>query len=137
MQHPITSRDIERLANGKLSTYDSLRIQRHIYTCAACLKRLIEITLVQEECGKFPQQLCPADSPKPLSFVHDTADGFIHSSVERHGRKWFARHTGEQLEGLRICRTMREANEFVVAAFNQMFPEHRCTARCRAKVMPR
>jgi hypothetical protein len=41
-----------------------------------------------------------------------------------------ARHWGEQLVGGKECHTMREANEFLLASFTQMFPEHRCTDRC-------
>jgi hypothetical protein len=63
--------------------------------------------------------------------VHDTADGFIYARTERKGRKWLARHWGEQLHGARECRTMREANEYLTTSFVEMFPEHRCTRRCR------
>ena len=131
MKHEPIEQEIESLALGALSTHDSIRIQRHIYHCGACLKRLIEITLIQEEEGRGPKPLCLPNSRKPLSFVHDTADGLIYSTVERHDRRWLARHWGEELNGAKECKTMREANEFLVASFAAMFPEHRCTERCR------
>jgi hypothetical protein len=33
-----------------------------------------------------------------------------------------ARHWGEQLQGARECRTMREANEYLTDSFVEMFP---------------
>jgi hypothetical protein len=63
--------------------------------------------------------------------VHDTADGFVNLKSEKHGCNWIARNWGDQLQGARECKTMGEANEFLVRAFREMFPEHRCTARCR------
>jgi anti-sigma factor RsiW len=125
-----TEDEIEQLALGTLTTQDSIRVQRHIFDCPNCLKRLIEIAYRQELQGLGPKPMQIPKTRKPLSFVHDTADGLIHSKVERRGRKWLARHWGEQLDGMRECATVREANEFVVTSFNEMFPEHRCTARC-------
>jgi hypothetical protein len=55
----------------------------------------------------------------------------IYSQATRQGRKWVARHWGPQLDGLRECRTMREANEYLETSFAEMFPEHRCTELCR------
>ena len=63
-------------------------------------------------------------------FVHDTADGMVHSKVERQRRKWIARHWGDQLDGMRVCASLRDANEYLVTSFQEMFPEHRCTERC-------
>jgi hypothetical protein len=71
------------------------------------------------------------DGGMPLYIVHDTADGMIYSRAERRGRTWFARHWGKQLSGERRCASMVEANEFLGASFREMFPEHRCTSRCR------
>jgi hypothetical protein len=126
-----TEQQIENLATGRLTTNESIQVQRHIYKCPDCLKKLIEITYVQELAGLAPEPLAVPTRRKPLSFIHDTADGPIYSKVERRGRKWIARHWGDQLNGMRACATIREANEYVVASFNQMFPEHRCTERCR------
>lgn len=132
MSHAISDEQIENLATGKLTTHDSIHVQRHIYECPDCLRRLIEITYVQELEGAGPKPLCAPSTRKPSSFVHDTADGFVYSKVERRGRKWIARHWGDQLDGMRLCATVREANEYVVASFQEMFPEHRCTEQCHA-----
>jgi hypothetical protein len=131
MNHAISPEQIEHLALGKLTTPESVQVQRHIYNCPDCLKKLIEITFIQELQGVGPKPLCVPTSRKPLSFVHDTADGFIYSKVEHRGRKWIARHWGDELDGMRVCATLREANEYAVASFSEMFPEHRCTERCR------
>ena len=131
MSHAITEPQIENLALGQLPTYESILVQRHIYNCPDCLKKLIEITFIQELQGLGPEPLCVPTTRKPLSFVHDTAGGFILSKVERRGRKWIGRHWGDQLEGMRECASIREANEYVIASFQEMFPEHRCTERCR------
>ena len=98
---------MENLALGKLPTHESIQVQRHIYACPNCLRRLIEITYVQESAGLRPKPLCVPTTRKPLSFTHDTADGFICSRVERCGRKWAARHWGDQLNGMRVCTTER------------------------------
>jgi hypothetical protein len=131
MARHVSDEKIESLALGRLRTSDSIRLQRHLYKCGLCLRRLVEITLDLALKGLAPEQLSIPDSRKPLYIVHDTADGFIYSETERRGHKWLARHWGEQLQGARECTTMREANEFLVTAFQEMFPEHRCTERCR------
>jgi hypothetical protein len=56
----------------------------------------------------------------------------VYLRAERQGRNWIARNWGPQLGGMRVCKTMREANEFLEASFFEMFPEHRCTELCRA-----
>ena len=130
MRH-VTEPQIGKLALGKLPTDESIQVQRHISKCPECLQRLIEITLIQELQRAGPKPPCVATTRKPLSFAHDTADGFIYSTVERCGRKWIGRHWGDQLDGMRVCATVNEANQYVVGSFNEMFPEHRCTERCR------
>jgi hypothetical protein len=130
MPHAISAEQMENLALGKLATHDSIQVQRHIFGCSHCLRKLIEITYIQELQGLAPKPMCVPTTRKPLSFVPDTADGFIYSKVERRGRKWIGRHWGDQLDGKRVCPTIREANEYVVTSFNEMFPEHRCTERC-------
>jgi len=128
--HPISNDQIDKLATGTLTTHESILVQRHIFDCPDCLRRLIEVTVDQELQGLGPNPLWVPNSRAPLSFVHDTADGFIHLKVERRGRKWVARHWGEHLEGMRECASIREANAYSVASFQEMFPEHRCTDRC-------
>jgi hypothetical protein len=105
--------------------------QRHLFKCGPCLKRLLEIEykLALEEALLGGGSPIP-DKRKPLFIVHDTGDGFIYSRAEKTGGKWFARHWGKQLQGGRECKTMREANEFLIQSFAEMFPEHRCTRRC-------
>jgi hypothetical protein len=122
---------IEALALGTLTTAASLRVQRHIYHCPDCLKRLITMTLAVAIKDEYkPTHAIKPGLSKPVYFRHDTADGFIYSRVEHHGARWVERHWGDQLDGVNEFDTMQEANEHAVAAFAQMFREHRCTERC-------
>jgi hypothetical protein len=133
--HPADER-LQALTLGTLTTAESIRVQRHIFNCPDCLKRLIAIgfaVALKDAEGRAGSRSAKPDMRKPLFIRHDTADGFIYSRVEKRGQKWFALHWGEQLQGQRECRTMREANEYAIAAFAQMFPEHRCTQRCQLK----
>jgi hypothetical protein len=135
--HHIPLKKIEDLALGKLSTQESLVVQRHLYHCGPCLQHLVEITFCQEALGLGPTPLAIPNQRIPLYMIHDTADGLIYSKVDRRGGKWVARHWGEQLDGGKECATMREANDFLVEAFQQMFPEHRCTEICQVNPRPR
>jgi hypothetical protein len=131
MPNHVPNRDIERLALGRLTTAESLRVQRHLFKCGDCLKHLLALEIMLAEKELLDGGGAPVPDPrKPLFIVHDTGDGFIYSKAERRGRKWFARHWGQQLDGGRECGTMREANEFLAQSFREMFPEHRCTLRC-------
>ena len=131
MTKHVTQDDLEKLALGKLRTVDSIRAQRHIFNCGDCLGRLVHTTFVLAQRGLTPPEpIALVPKRRRMSFVHDTADGLIFSKSERQGRKWIARHWGDQLQGGRDCKTVSEANEFLVASFHQMFPEHRCTERC-------
>lgn len=127
----VSDETIQDLVLGHLSTHDSIQVQWHIYQCPRCLYQLCKDTVKVTVIGLVPKPLTVSDKRQPLYMIHDTADGFIHSKVERQGRKWIARHWGDQLQGYRKCRTMQEANEFSLASFREMFPEHRCTERCR------
>src|SRR4051794_8827750 len=102
MAHP-GDETLHRLSLGRLSTAESLHVQRHIFKCADCLKRLIEVELMVALTGpEVPSRgLPPANTRKPLFIRHDTADGFIYSRVERRGSTWLARHWGKQLQGQR------------------------------------
>ena len=65
-------------------------------------------------------------------FTHDTEDGLVVSEAIRLGRrKWFAHHWGPQLDGGTTTTTLRQANAYLTESFQQMFPEHQCTERCR------
>ena len=62
-------------------------------------------------------------SPEALFIVHDTADGLVYcQTVKLAHRKWMAGNWGDQLQGSRECKTMREANEHAVTAFSRNVP---------------
>jgi hypothetical protein len=124
--------DILRLARGRLRREESVRVKRHIYTCSECLRLLIDIEykLAVEEAIVGTRAPVP-DEQEPLFIVHDTGDGLVYSRAEQKGGKWIARHWGRELNGATECGTMREANDLLVRSFAEMYPEHRCTERCR------
>jgi hypothetical protein len=69
---------------------------------------------------------------KPLFIVHDTADGLVYGqTVKLPNGKWLARNWGNELQGTRECKTMREANDHLLTAFREMFLEHRLMFRVR------
>lgn len=126
--HPRVA-ELESFSLGRLRSAKSLQVQRHLFNCPPCLGRLVEI---ERRLPQHQQRQAPVvNLRKPLVVVHDTVDGMVYSRAIRQGRKWLARHRGSQLDGGRECRTVREANEFLQVAFREMFPEHRCTERCR------
>jgi len=124
--------EIENLALGRLATADSIRVQRHLYKCGHCLRRLIRTAVILAQEGLAHEPDPTADRRKPLFLVHDTADGLIYLRTERQGPRWIARLWGGQFQGARKCRTIQEANEHLLATFHEMFAEHYCTERCRA-----
>jgi hypothetical protein len=125
-RHP-TRQELRCFSLGTLSA--AVRLQRHLAKCPQCLHRLLDIeeTLPSAEtdhCSK-------PNSRKCVFIVHDTGDGMIYCRAEKRGRKWFAHRWGRQISGGQTCTTLDEANEFLATSFREMFPEHRCTSRCR------
>jgi hypothetical protein len=127
----VPENDLKQLALGTLLATDAVRVQQHIFKCAPCLRRLIRIEVLLARLEMLVDILPRTRRNRPVFIVHDTADGLIYSKTEKEGRKWIARHWGDQLQGRRECKTVGEANEFLVRSFREMFPEHRCTTRCR------
>jgi hypothetical protein len=122
---------IKKLALGGLPVADSIRVQRHLFNCRTCLRQLIEIEFAMPHSDLVTFRFPVVNTRKPLFIVHDTADGFVYcQTVKLANGKWMARNWGDELQGARSCKTMREANEHLLSAFNEMFPEHRCTERC-------
>ena len=68
----------------------------------------------------------------PIEVVHHTKDGSVRLKVSRVGEdRWVAQFSGPKLEGAREFKTLSGANRYLMRAFAALFPEHRCTARCR------
>jgi hypothetical protein len=68
---------------------------------------------------------------RPLEVVHYTADGPVYGRSRKLKKgQWMAVHEGPNLQGGRVCRTLREANEYLFRSFAEMFPEHCCTPEC-------
>jgi hypothetical protein len=123
--HP-TTQELESLSSGNIPATHSRRIQRHLFKCIPCFLRLIDLES-SKRCRQRPLQV---ESNEPIYFVHYTADGPVYSHAQQSERTWVARHWGKQLDGGRTFATVKEATEYLIASFNQMFPEHRCNARC-------
>lgn len=97
MKHPGDAA-LHALTLGKLTTAESLRLQKHAFDCPDCLKRLIELeTLLAIADEEDPPYRWQPEMTKPLFLRHATADGFIYSLVEKRGDKWLERHCGDQL----------------------------------------
>lgn len=132
-RHPAAG-ELDSLSLGLLKRADSCRLQRHLYKCASCLERLVAI---ETAAGRTPRQLQPAPTTNtPVAFIHDTADGPFHSQSEPYLGIWRGRHWGKRLYGMRVCKSISEANEYLILSFTQLFPEHRCTERCRIESGP-
>ncbi len=68
----------------------------------------------------------------PIEVVHHTKDGPVRLKVSQAGEdRWVAQISGPTLEGAREFKTLGAANRYLVRTFAAMFPEHRCTKRCR------
>jgi hypothetical protein len=127
----ISDEKIAGLALGKLPTAESIRLQRHLCACGPCLCRLVKFEFALAFTDEItPPRLSIVDMDVPLYIRHHTADGFIYARVERSSDGWIVSHWGDQLSGRNVAGSMREANENAITAFQQMFPEHRCNARC-------
>jgi hypothetical protein len=122
-----TTQELEGLSSGTIPATHSRRVQRHLCNCIPCFRRLIDL----ESSTGCRRPLLQPDSTRPIYFVHYTADGLIYSRAQRSGRTWVAHHWGSRLNGGRTFPSLEKANEYLTASFEQMFPEHRCNARCQ------
>jgi hypothetical protein len=129
-KHPTLAK-LLTLATGRAPTTNSIALQQHLFNCPSCLAKLLQLEAVNEITVQSNPYTPLPDCRKPLFVVHDTADGPVYSRAEKRGRKWVARHWGEELSGMRLCRTIREANKYLEQSFGEMFPEHRCTKCCK------
>jgi hypothetical protein len=71
-----------------------------------------------------------------LRSIHLTEDGPIFGAVHNNADgKWEARNWGKELNGSRVCDSIDDANAYLIESFQQMFPDHVCTAPCRQELV--
>jgi anti-sigma factor RsiW len=120
---------LESHVMGKARGAKRARIEAHLLVCADCQERLAELDAfvgaVREAFGAL------GDS---VGWTHATSDGPVQLQATRsRSRQWIARFQGRELEGGRTFTSLREAWDFLCRSFAEMYPEHRCTPRCRAE----
>ncbi len=114
-----------RLKGSALST-----VEEHLLICADCRRRLEETEGFIRAARIAARRL----QEDPLDLIHDTSDGPVRLWVRRTPEgDWEALFSGEQLGGARRFATIAEANEYLLEAFREMFPEHQCTEACGAR----
>lgn len=118
--HPALD-ELEASALGLSSDANLENVEEHLVICERCQSELA-----------LKRAVAAPDNGKRLRSIHITEDdpifGAIHCGTDG---KWIARHWGRQLDGRRICDSVEEANDYLTESFQQMFPEHLCTGRCR------
>jgi hypothetical protein len=125
--HP-SAEDLEVYAMGRSLDVDIERIQTHLLICDRCQMELAQSDhyIRAVKCGA-----ALLEATRQFRSVHFTEDGLIFgASHERADGKWVARHWGKQLQGMRVCDSVEEANAYLRESFQQMFPEHVCSERC-------
>jgi hypothetical protein len=122
--------EIDSYSLGRLAEPELFRFETHFLICQACRDRITAVDSMRAALRSLGPR---TRRTLPLCFCHETEDGLIVSRVRRVGRrKWLARHYGPQLDGGRETQSLPEANAYLLESFEQMFPEHRCTAKCRS-----
>ena len=138
-RHP-TKDTLEARVMRTLPDAEIKPLERHLATCLLCRYRLAETVEYMIATRAAAVQCSHPEAPmhaQPHRFIHDTDDGLIVSEVNRLGpEKWFAHHWGLLLDGGITTKTPGEAMAYLTESFQQMFPDHVCTVRCRLKDRP-
>lgn len=67
---------------------------------------------------------------RPISYIHQTADGPVHLLVRASRMGWDSIHWGRKLAGAWTFPTMVEANRYVLHRFRRLYYGHRCSGAC-------
>jgi len=120
--------ELEAYAMSQLSEPDLERIETHLLRCEHCQDALSQ---ADEYIRSIRTAAALSNGTARCRSIHFTEDGPIFgASHERADGKWLARHWGRQLQGMRVCDTLEEANAYLIDSFRQMFPDHDCSVRC-------
>lgn len=106
----------EKYSLGRLDRVEEERLENHLLICQACQTRLSDV--------------------EPYNFVHYLKRPFYSRITILKDGKFFARHWGHKLDGGREFRTLSGAKRYLSRSFSEMFPEHRCNARCGSTKLP-
>jgi anti-sigma factor RsiW len=124
--HP-SDNSLEDYARGTLDAGVAELVRQHLETCHRCCRSVDEIR-------RFVAALAVADAElrsRPLSFIHHTEQGPVRLVVKPGASgDWVAMVAGATVELLGRHNDVWTANDQAIRAFEEMFPEHRCTCRC-------
>jgi hypothetical protein len=123
--------DIELFILGRLSAQASAGVAAHLVVCSACLDEY-------EASCDFIETLHRIFDPQsgPLVEIHQTTDGPITFHLRRNGQIWIATLRGAQLSSGTFAFSRAQAEHDMRATFQQLFPEHSCTAACFQHAQP-
>ena len=125
LQH-IDDSTLELYVLGRLSEFEVIAIQEHLLICSACQTHYEEILEFSST-----MQAAVVHMASELIATHDTEDGLIHLYVRPSASDtWVATIRGKSASGGVTARTRQDAVNKCLAAFNEMFVEHVCTAAC-------
>lgn len=129
MSRHLTDEELIKYALRSLA--NTVRLQQHLFKCGDCLRRLVELeaTVLADRLARTPEMIQLAD--RPLFICHETAEGMVYCRAEKCGHGWRAHRWGTKGEAGRRFRFVSEANQDLISTFREMYPEHRCTRRCR------
>ena len=106
-----SANQVQNYSLGLLEDAIASELEEHLLICGQCVAALTAI--------------------EPFNFIHYTKDGPFYSRVTRLATgKFFARHWGRRIEGGREFRSSAGAKAYLSRSFEEMFPEHVCTANC-------
>jgi hypothetical protein len=115
-------------ALGLPSNADLEQVELHLVICEVCQE---ELTLAVRYLRAKEKVGAPSGTAGRLRSLHFTMDGPIIGAMHSDGDgKWIARQWGRELDGARICDSVKEAHAYLMESFWQMFPEHVCLKRC-------
>ena len=126
--HPLSD-ELEGYFLGTSSNADLEKIEEHLLICERCQN---ELALTGQHVRTRKRAAALPEKGKRLRSIHITEDGPIFGAMHTGADgKWIARHWGRQLDGVRICGSAEDANEYLTESFRQMFPEHLCSGQCQ------
>ncbi len=128
-QRHLDEASIESYALGRLRAATLASAETHLRACPHCQRRLQELESFIATLRGAVQDF----ARRPIDYTHQTTLGPIRLHASRRGRRWMAIVSGGQIEYGRLFPRVYDANEFLMRAFAELFPEHRCAAECRPR----
>jgi hypothetical protein len=123
----LTAHSLERYALDLASDAEAALVEQHLQACNDCCSWLLEI----ERSLRVVREALNQENA-PLFATHETAKGAVGLIVRPDsGGKWIARILGPDSASETTLASPQEAERFCRTAFSEMYPGHRCTARCR------